>query len=129
MHFAVVVYLKQREVCPGDDERTDEPTTAPRAEAVVETLTRSLVELQAAVAGMVDRMGDTPAPARAGSYLKDRNICARFGGINPSTLWRWRKTRGFPAGIRVGRDRMVSLADIETWESAQRAAALAEAAV
>jgi len=35
-------------------------------------------------------------------YLTYREVAALFG-VNPATVWRWRKTDGFPHPVRIGR--------------------------
>lgn len=54
----------------------------------------------------------------------------RYAGISAMTMWRWQRDRGFPKGIRFGRDTLFDVEDLDAWDArvAAEKAALAEAA-
>lgn len=51
-------------------------------------------------------------------YLSNKQLAERYS-VNRATIWRWRKTRNFPAPVQLGpnttRWRTV---DVEAWEAA-----------
>jgi excisionase family DNA binding protein len=40
---------------------------------------------------------------------------AQFFGVRRETLWHWRRTQGFPAGLRVGTVVRIERAAVEAW--------------
>jgi predicted DNA-binding transcriptional regulator AlpA len=50
-------------------------------------------------------------------FLKDKTLREERYGISSPTLADWRKRKGFPPGIRIGRDRLVLESDVLAWEA------------
>lgn len=66
-------------------------------------------------------------PPEGTRYLTDPQICHRFG-VSKQTLWRWRATRGFPAGTKAGGDNApnrTAVELVEQWEAANMRSAVA----
>jgi len=34
-------------------------------------------------------------------FLRTADVCAKFGGVQPETIWRWRRAGWFPEPIRL----------------------------
>jgi predicted DNA-binding transcriptional regulator AlpA len=54
-------------------------------------------------------------------FLTANQVCERFGGISPMTLWRWLKseTLAFPRPMVVNRHRLFREEEIAAWEARQ----------
>lgn len=50
----------------------------------------------------------------------------RYGNVSATTMWRWTKYRGFPKGLRVGRDTLLDVEELDAWDAEQFAKAAAE---
>jgi predicted DNA-binding transcriptional regulator AlpA len=53
-------------------------------------------------------------PTADDPLLNSRKVCARFGTTTMS-LWRWERTLGFPAPLKIGDRNYWRLSDIEKW--------------
>jgi excisionase family DNA binding protein len=52
---------------------------------------------------------DTTQPER---YLSARQLCERLG-VDLSTLYRWRKRKLFPDGVKIGGRRLFPMAEVD----------------
>lgn len=62
-------------------------------------------------------------------YLTAPQVRKRYGGVSEMSLWRWgrRPDLKFPIPIKVGQQRLYSLADLEAFEAEQMAKAVDKA--
>lgn len=56
------------------------------------------------------------AELRTREYLRGPEVCYILGDIHPATLWKWRKSQGFPAPVRAtGSTNWFRTAEVLAW--------------
>lgn len=51
--------------------------------------------------------------------LSTAQVCELLGNVTSMTLWRWKRDRGFPAGVKIGSQRFHWKSDVIDWIAAQ----------
>lgn len=52
-------------------------------------------------------------------YLKESEVRRRYGGVSAMAIWRWRRKCGFPHPLRIGRDNLYSVTDLDAFDVAR----------
>jgi predicted DNA-binding transcriptional regulator AlpA len=74
-----------------------------------------------AISAAVSLATGTPQPQNPAEF--DLVIAARLSrelGISPVSLWRWRRSRGFPPGTRINRRVYFSRSAVREWLASQQ---------